>query len=242
MSEFAVILPAAGKSSRFQGFHRKKPFVELNGRAVWLRTVDHFVNRSDVAEVVLVLATEDIDEFRERFGANLAMMNIRLCEGGASRAESVRNGLKALRSDAAYVAVHDAARPLIAEPWITEVFTAARTHGAAIPGLSVSSTVKQLHSDRTIARTVDRTNLVLAQTPQVFRRSLLLDAYSAAVDPELFTDEASLIEAHGGSVYVCEGWPINIKITTADDFRMAESLLNILPAGAGLERPGLMDL
>ena len=76
MSKFAVIIPAAGDSSRFRGFRRKKPFVDLKGRAIWLRTVDHFINREDVSEVVLVLAKDDLEEFRERFRPNLAFMNI----------------------------------------------------------------------------------------------------------------------------------------------------------------------
>ena len=81
MSQFAVILPAAGESSRFKGFRRKKPFVELKGRAVWLRSVDHFVSRDDVSEVVLVLSKDDVNEFRERFLANLAFLDVRIVEG-----------------------------------------------------------------------------------------------------------------------------------------------------------------
>ncbi|MEZ6061621.1 MAG: 2-C-methyl-D-erythritol 4-phosphate cytidylyltransferase [Planctomycetaceae bacterium] len=229
MPKFAVILPAAGESSRFTGFRKKKPFVDLKGRAIWLRSVEHFINRDDVAEVILVLAADDREDFQTRYLANLALLEIRVVSGGTTRAASVQNGLNALQSDADFVAVHDAARPLLTAKWIDAVFAAAVEKQAAIPGLKVSSTVKEVAGDGTIQRTVDRSRLVLAQTPQVFRRELLRQAFDSAGDLSRFTDEASLVEATGHPVHVVDGWPMNIKITTADDFRAAEALLDALP-------------
>ncbi len=229
MSRFAVILPAAGDSSRFKGFQKKKPFVDLKGRAIWLRTVEHFINRDDVAEIILVLADADREDFQTRYLANLALLDIRIVSGGPTRAESVLNGLNAMESDAEFVAVHDAARPLLTSKWIDAIFAAAIDKRAVIPGLKVSSTVKEVARDGSIQRTVDRSKLVLAQTPQVFARDLLLSAYAAAKDLSRFTDEASLLEAAGQPVHVIDGWPMNIKITTADDFRSAEVLLDALP-------------
>ncbi|HIF01362.1 MAG TPA: 2-C-methyl-D-erythritol 4-phosphate cytidylyltransferase [Planctomycetes bacterium] len=225
MSKFAVILPAAGESRRFTGFARKKTFVELKGRAVWLRTAEHFINRDDVSEVVLVLSPDDLDEFRERFRANLAVLNITIAQGGTCRAESVLNGISSLSQDADFVAIHDAARPLLTEKWVTEIFAAAATHDAVIPGVPVSSTVKAVDGN-TIQRTVDRSGLVLAQTPQVFRRTLLQLAFDAADDLSAFTDDASIVEAFGEPVHVHPGWPMNIKITTREDFQLAEALLD----------------
>ncbi len=237
MSKFAVIIPAAGDSSRFQGFRRKKPFVDLKGRAIWLRTVEHFVNRDDVSEVVLVLARDDMEEFRERFRPNLAFMNIVIAEGGASRAESVQNGIASLSEPADYIAVHDAARPLLTKAWISDLFEAAIQKQAVIPGVPVSSTVKKVDDAGMIQDTIDRTHLILAQTPQVFRRDILENAYQQASAPAQFTDEASLVEASGQPVFVYEGWPANIKITTKQDFELAEALLESLPTDASL--PGL---
>ncbi|MEO2014571.1 MAG: 2-C-methyl-D-erythritol 4-phosphate cytidylyltransferase [Fuerstiella sp.] len=234
MSKFAVILPAAGESRRFTGFSRKKPFVELKGRAVWLRTAEHFLNRDDVSEVVLVLSPDDIDEFRERFRANLAFVNITITEGGACRAESVLNGINSLSQEADFVAIHDAARPLLTETWVTEIFAAAVEHDAVIPGVPVSSTVKAV-AGNTIQRTVDRSGLVLAQTPQVFRRTLLQQAFDSADDLAAFTDDASIVEAYGQPVHVHSGWPMNIKITTKEDFQLAEALLETMPAADGPE-------
>ncbi|MCP4170834.1 MAG: 2-C-methyl-D-erythritol 4-phosphate cytidylyltransferase [Fuerstiella sp.] len=229
MSKFAVILPAAGESRRFTGFPRKKPFVELKGRAVWLRTAEHFLSRDDVSEVMLVLSSDDIDEFKERFRPNLAFMDITIVKGGACRAESVRNGISSLTEEAEFIAIHDAARPLLTAKWLTELFAAAAVHDAVIPGVPVSSTVKAV-DENLIQRTVDRRNLVLAQTPQVFRRTLLQQAFDAAGDLSRFTDDASIVEAYGQPVHVHPGSLTNIKITTAQDFHLAEALLDTVSA------------
>lgn len=239
MTKFAVIIPAAGDSSRFQGFLHKKPFVDLKGRAIWLRTVEHFVHRDDVSEVVLVLAKDDFSEFRERFGPNLTFLPVVIAEGGASRAESVQNGMARLSEPCDFIAVHDAARPLLTKQWVTDLFSAAQQKNAIIPAVPVSSTVKSVSDDGQIQKTVDRSSLMLAQTPQVFRRDILEAAYAAATDPAAFTDEASLVEASGVPVFVHNGWLMNIKITTKEDFHLAETFLPALPSGDGLLGLGL---
>jgi 2-C-methyl-D-erythritol 4-phosphate cytidylyltransferase len=227
MSKFAVILPAAGKSQRFSK-QRKKPFVDLKKRAVWLRAVDHFVNRDDVAQVILVLSSEDIEDFKIRFQANLAFMNITIVEGGQERVDSVYNGLKAVRGDVEYVAVHDAARPLLTKAWVDKVFQAAQKSGAAILGIPQTSTLKKVNADGMIEQTVSREKLWQAQTPQVFRADILREAY-AKRGHLTATDEAQLVEQIGQSITMVEGSPINLKITTQEDFRMAEALLEVLP-------------
>src|SRR5262245_53101069 len=107
MPRFAVILPAAGQSSRFRG-QEKKPFVELAGRAVWLRAADLFVTRPDVCRCVVVVAPEDQENFRQRHGEELSRWNIIVADGGAERFESVANALALLPAEAEFVAVHDA--------------------------------------------------------------------------------------------------------------------------------------
>src|SRR5262245_10013417 len=177
MAKFAVILPAAGKSSRFTLQKRKKTFVDLKGRAVWLRAAEQFVNRDDVIQTLIVVSPEDIEWFKEKFAPNMAFMNIEIVAGGAERADSVRNALARVRPEAEFVAVHDAARPLIVAEWVDRVFRAAEQSGAAILASRVTSTLKRARSDNTIETTVPRDALWAAQTPQVFRRQLLLDAY-----------------------------------------------------------------
>jgi len=227
MSRFSVILPAAGKSTRFGDARRKKPFVELKGRPVWVRTAEAFVNRDDVVQTLVCVAPEDLDWFKEKFAPNLAFMNVEIVTGGESRADSVQNALARVTADVDFVAVHDAARPLIAKKWIDMVFAAAEKTGAAIPAVPLSSTIKRVDGEQIVA-TVDRSGLWAAQTPQVFARQILLDAY-AKRDGFEATDEAQLVERIGQPVAVVEGWTMNLKITTQDDFRMAEALLDVLP-------------
>ena len=234
MSQFAVILPAAGKSTRFTGFQRRKPFVELKGRPVWVRTAEHFLKRPDVCQTILVVSPDDLDWFRDTFKANLVFLEITVVTGGASRAESVRNGLQAITEPADFVAVHDAARPLLSQRWIDQIFSAAEIHKAAIPGLRISSTVKRVRDDGTISDTVDRTGLVQAQTPQVFERTLLQKAVATCRNLASATDEASLVEQLGHPVHVIDGWPMNIKITTNEDFRLAELFVGAIPNGGGI--------
>lgn len=231
MARIAVILPAAGQSSRFRKQNRKKTFLELKGRAVWVRAAESFVNRDDVIQTIVVVAPDDMEWFKDKFRPNLAFMNIDLVEGGAERRDSVRNALARLNSDVEMVAIHDAARPLLAKAWVDKVFAAAEQNGAAILAVPITSTLKEVAQNE-IQSTVDRSRYWQAQTPQVFRRDLLEQAY--AQDNSHATDDAQLVEQLGHAVQVVEGSPINIKITTHDDFRMAEALINVVPQEKGL--------
>src|SRR5712691_581658 len=199
MHTFAVILPAAGKSSRFAGSGgaaalgfgtpKKKPFQELKGRAVWLRALEPFVNRDDVVQRIIALSPDDLEWFKTKYRANLAFLGLDLVEGGTERADTVERALSRVRADVDFVAVHDAARPLLATEWIDAIFRVAEKTGAAILATPVSSTLKLVAPDGRIVKTVPRDGLWAAQTPQVFRRQLLLDAYAQRGDFQP-TDEA----------------------------------------------------
>jgi 2-C-methyl-D-erythritol 4-phosphate cytidylyltransferase len=228
MPNVGVILVAAGQSSRFRDAHYKKPFAPLAGRAVWLHAAEKFLDRDDVKQLVVVIAPDDREMFLDKFGANLAFMGIELTVGGDKRATSVRNGLAKLSNDIDLVAVHDAARPCLAMKWIDEVFTVAGKTGAAILANPVTATLKRVSENSTITDTVDRTGLWEAQTPQVFSRQLLTAAFAADAT-DTATDEAQLIQATGHPVTVVAGSPMNIKITTRDDLRLAEQILKALP-------------
>lgn len=228
MPRFAVILPAAGQSARFGDARRKKPFIELKGRPVWVRAIEPFINHDDVAQAIVVVPADDLDWFKEKFRANLAFMNVELVAGGAERADSVQNALARVRGDIDFVAVHDAARPLITKRWIDDVFAAATVSGAAIPATRISSTVKRIDQGA-ILETVPREGLWAAQTPQVFGRQILLDAFARRAGFPA-TDESQLVERLGLPVSVVEGSLMNLKITTQEDFKMAEALLPALPS------------
>lgn len=228
MARFAAIIVAAGKSSRFSDKNYKKPYAPLAGKAVWLHSAERFIGRADVKQVIVVISPEDREDFMFKFGANVAILGIDVVDGGAERADSVAGGLARVKPDVEYVCVHDAARPCIVDEWITRVFDAAEKHEAAILAIPVSSTLKRVDRDQTIRETVPREGLWEAQTPQVFRRQLLLDAY-AQRGGLAATDEAQLVEKLGHKVAVVTGSPINLKITTKEDLRLAEQALKALP-------------
>lgn len=227
-ARFAVILPAAGRSSRFQD-REKKVFANLDGRPVWLRSAEVFVTRDDVCQCLIVVAPEDQETFRRRFAANLAFLNIAIADGGAERADSVANALAKLRPGVEYVAIHDAARPCITSKLVDEVFAAAIKTGAAVLALPVPDTVKRSDDQGRVRETVPRQNLWLAQTPQAFRRDWLEAAYAARGGGKGVTDDAQLIEAVGHEVFLVQGSPTNVKITTREDLALAEAVLKSRP-------------
>ena len=229
MATYAVIFPAAGKSSRFRD-KEKKPFVHLDGRAVWLRAVEQFINRPEVAQCIIVVSPDDQETFRRRFGANLTFMNIQIANGGAERFESVANALSLVKPEVDFIAVHDAVRPCLTETQITEVFNQAEKTGAAMLAVPVSDTLKQVEANKQVKSTVSRQGLWLAQTPQVFRRDWLQEVYDNRDRLGAnFTDDAQLMEAAGYAVHVVEGATTNIKITTRHDLVLAEAILKAMP-------------
>jgi 2-C-methyl-D-erythritol 4-phosphate cytidylyltransferase len=230
MSRFAVILPAAGRSSRFGG-KEKKPFALLDGRAVWLRTVELFVTRDDVCQTLLVVAPEDRELFRTRYAPNIAFLDVQVVEGGAERFESVGNALAKLKDEAEFIAIHDAVRPCIESSLIDAVFKKAVETGAAILGVPVADTIKRADGQKLVRETLPRQGLWLAQTPQVFRRDWMAEAYAnrGKLGKEI-TDDAQLIEAAGHTVHLVDGSPSNIKITTQGDLMLAKAILQSRPA------------
>jgi 2-C-methyl-D-erythritol 4-phosphate cytidylyltransferase len=233
MPRFAVILPAAGRSSRFKD-KEKKPFVNLDGRAVWLRTAELFITRNDVVQTLLVIDKDDEEMVRRRYGPNMAFMNVQLVHGGKERFESVANALTKLTPDADFVAIHDAVRPCVTDEMIGAVFAKAAEVGAALLAVSVFDTVKRVDDRGKVQGTMPRQGLWLAQTPQVFRRDWLEAAYAGRAQlRQAITDDAQLIEAAGHPVVVVEGAPANLKITTKGDLALAEAILKSRPKPKG---------
>ncbi len=218
MAKFAVIMPAAGASSRFNDKNYKKPFAPLANRAVWLHSAEKFLNRADVVQVLLVISPEDREYFDFKFSANVTILGIDVVHGGKERADSVENAIAKLKPEAEYVAIHDAARPCIADDWITKVFEAAEKSGAAILAIPVASTLKRSKGGSKIDETVPREGLWEAQTPQVFRRNILIEAYGRRAG-FVATDDAQLVERMGKPVTLVRGSPINMKISTKEDLR-----------------------
>jgi 2-C-methyl-D-erythritol 4-phosphate cytidylyltransferase len=216
MVPFAVILPAAGLSTRFGGA-RSKLAETLDGKTVLQRSIDAFAQRPDV-ETVLI-ATRDV---------SITLDKVICCQGGTSRAQSVQNALSIVPPSIEWVAVHDAARPLVSQDLIDRTFAAALEHGAAVPAMPVALTIKQAQGPlpAKVERTVPRDRLWAMQTPQVMRRQALVDAFERCPIPlDQVTDDVQLLELAGHEVWLVAGEERNLKITTPMDLQLAEMLL-----------------
>ena len=234
-----VIIPAAGLGTRMAAPSAKGPpskqFKELGGVPILVQTLQKFAENGAVNEIVIALRKNEIAGFREQLEKqfpNIARKNVKLVEGGEHRQNSVANALAAIAADRDdIVLVHDAVRPFVTAEIISGVIDAAQKQGAAIAGWPAVDTIKQV--DRTaegaiVTATIPREHVVMAQTPQGFRYSILKKAFDeATADGFVGTDEASVIERSGQPVAVVMGSPRNIKITTPADMELAEFYLKM---------------
>ena len=220
-----AIIVAAGTGSRF-GSERPKQFVELLGKPVIIHTIERFEACDAIDEIVLVLSANEIDGFRQMSAKYALKKVVKLIAGGATRAESVRNGLDAGARSTDIVVVHDGARPLVSVKEIRQTIEKASETGAACLVAEVTDTIKEIDGEH-ISRTIDRSKLRRALTPQAFRYDLLLRAFEQADFGESITDECFLVERLGVKIAFVEGSSRNIKITTPDDLVFAEALLSV---------------
>ena len=236
-----VIIPAAGLGTRMAPAHsaldakEKKPhpskqFTELAGTPILVQTLRRFAAADAVSEIWIALRENEINGFRERLNQEALGKRIELVVGGEHRQQSVEHALSAITAAPDdMVLVHDAVRPFVTSEIIHDVIEAAKKYGAAIAGLPAIDTVKQV--ERTaegaiIKATIPRAGIVLAQTPQGFRYSVIKKAFDeASADGFMGTDEASLAERSGHEVAVVMGSPRNIKITSPGDMELAEFYL-----------------
>jgi len=220
---FVVIIPAAGRSVRYGG--QNKLLEPLGGRPVIARAVGAFLGRPDVAAVILAAPVADISQIQIALGHAAGDKRVKLCVGGDCRAESVRNALMQAPAEAQWIAVHDAARPLVSQALIDRTFAAAIAHGAAVPALPVALTIKQAAGPlpAKVQRTIPRHDLWAMQTPQAMRRADLQAAFESCPIPlQEITDDAQLLELAGKEVWLVTGEERNLKITTPADRRIAE--------------------
>lgn len=223
MRKVVAILPAAGQGVRM-GLH-KKPLMNIESTPILLHTLRKFEACSDVSEIYIASPPEDITAIQViATGADLGK-KVTVVAGGKRRQDSVENCLRSIPTDTDLVAVHDAVRPFVSPALISSVIEEASRTGAAILGILSVDTVKQV--DRTkIVGTLSRERIVLAQTPQVFRYDILLQAFDKAREDGFYgTDEASLVEHLGLEVTVVPGSERNIKITKPSDLELARYFL-----------------
>ena len=221
MPSCTALIVAAGSGQRF-GAERPKQYLDLAGRPILRRTVEAFLRHPQVSEVRVVINPA----FRDLYETAVAGLGLpEPVAGGASRQDSVRNGLETLAESAPdLVLIHDAARPLIDEATISAVIAALDTQPAAVAAVPVADTLKR-GRDGLVADTVDRSGLWRAQTPQGFRFPDILAAHRAAAGLEL-TDDAAVAERAGLPVALVPAKEENFKVTTPDDLTRAASTLS----------------
>ena len=218
-----AIIVAAGKGNRL-GSETPKQFLEINGKPVIRYSMERFDEAPSVDDIVVVVSPENVDAFRST-ARSFGIAKLRkIVAGGASRAESVRNGLNAANAKTEIVAVHDAARPLVTVEEIERTIAAAGEYGAACLTAPVNDTIKVV-ADGVIRSTVDRSTLRKALTPQAFRYELLTKAFSASGTDANITDECFLVEKLGHAIAAVEGNSRNIKITYPEDLEFARAVL-----------------
>jgi 2-C-methyl-D-erythritol 4-phosphate cytidylyltransferase len=233
MAPVPSALIASGKDANTKKAPPSKQFAELAGTPIIIHTLRRFAAVEAVSEIWVALRENEITAFRARLNTeakDVLQKKIELVAGGEHRQQSVENALNAITAAPDdIVLVHDAVRPLVTPEIIHEVIEAAKKYGAVIAGLPAADTVKQV--ERTvegaiIKATIPRAGIVLAQTPQGFRYSVIKKAFDeAAADGFLGTDEASLAERSGHEVAVVMGSARNLKITTPADMELAEFYL-----------------
>ncbi|MEE0957629.1 MAG: 2-C-methyl-D-erythritol 4-phosphate cytidylyltransferase [Ruminococcus sp.] len=221
----SAIIVAAGNSTRM-GTEQSKQFIPLLGKPAIAYTLRAFQNSALINEIIVVCRDEDLVTLRDIAAQNGIEKLAQIVKGGDSRAESVKNGVKAVSAQAKYLAIHDGARPLISVEEINSVVEAAFENDAATLGTDVTDTIKVVDDDNQVVSTPDRSTLRAVQTPQVFDKEMYEFALDKAGDSlDGFTDDCSLIESIGVSIEVVKGSAENIKLTTPFDVMIAESIL-----------------
>jgi 2-C-methyl-D-erythritol 4-phosphate cytidylyltransferase len=224
MAKVGVVIPAGGTGKRF-GSSLPKQFLRLGNSSILQRTVSIFESLRSVQEIVVVAPPGYLRKTVGLFPRSVHQKVTAVVKGGKTRQKSVWNGLQALQSDPEIVLVHDAVRPLVARKYVQQIIRQAERYGAAVLGVRVKDTIKVAGRRGMYAETLDRRKLWAVQTPQGFRYALLVKAHRKAHrDGFVGTDEASLLERLKVPVRIVEGDYRNIKITTAEDLRVARVL------------------
>lgn len=231
-----ALIPAAGIGSRMEG-EENKMLIPIRGIPILARTLIAFQECDLVEDIALVLhpsiKEKVIEEIVERYG----MVKVKwVVEGGETRQDSVRNGLLSIDSSPDLVLIHDGARPFLSRSLIERVAKEALVHGAAIPGIKISDTVKLVDRRGTVLETIDRNKLIAVQTPQGFLYDLVVLAHKRAQEKGIKgTDDSFLVEALGRRVKVVEGEWFNIKVTKKEDLELAEAIASFLDSKGCLQ-------
>lgn len=215
------ILIVAGGCGCRMGAARPKQFLLLDGMPVLAHTINRFARTLPGAPLVVVLPAGQ-EEFWHNLAARFDVASHLTATGGATRYESVKNGLAALPGDCDLILVHDGVRPLVSADLIRHTAACAERYAAAIPVVEPVDSYRRLEDGE--SRPIDRSRLRIVQTPQAFNAEVLRSAYENPYEAG-FTDDASVVERMGHTVFLCEGERSNLKITTPEDLAIAQALL-----------------
>ena len=218
MNRVAVIV--AGGSGTRMGNDLPKQFLKLKGREILLYSVDAFINAYADIKIILVLPKDYISFAKALIGDQNYTSTIDVVEGGVTRFDSVKNGLHHV-GHAEIVFVHDAVRCLVTTKLIKECSTSAEAKGSAIPVIPVRDSMRRVDTHSNTSTIINRENLVVVQTPQTFKKNILVSAFNVSYSPQ-FTDEATVVEAAGHEIHLIPGEETNIKITFPEDLDYAE--------------------
>ena len=221
-----AILPAAGSGQRF-GDQKNKLFSLLKGEPLWVHSARRLARRAELGRLILAVSEHDLADFEAQASRIHFPLSVEFVIGGAERMDSVQCALDLIQDEGpqSWVAVHDAARPLVSDEDLARVFSAAQQTGAAILATPVSGTLKRELGGDLGSETVDRHGIWMALTPQVFSVGLLKQAY-AKHNGCPATDDAQLVERLGRVVQLVQGSAENLKITYPEDLSIAEAILN----------------
>lgn len=221
----AALIAASGKGLRMGG-DIKKQYLALDGMPILARALEPFINYQAVGQIVVIVPESDLDLARDTIEPFCSLEKIIFVEGGKRRQDSVYLGLQALSQDVEMVCIHDGVRPFVTGELLESVLKAASKYGAAIPVIPVTDTLKELYPGGAVKRTIPRERVCRAQTPQVFRYSLILQAYQKARSLGVeATDDAYLLELMGEEVHTVPGSAVNIKVTHPHDLLLASFYL-----------------
>lgn len=218
-----AIIAAAGSSSRMNGIN--KLLAEVEGMPVIARTIDKFNNNDNINEIVISARNSDIDEIKSIIKTYNFSKVVAIVDGGETRAQSIKNSLRACSDKTEYFAIHDGARPLVTKKVIDETINGAITHRAAVAGVRVKDTIKIVENGF-ITDTPERSALWAVHTPQIFEKSLYLEAIANAESYKReITDDSMLVEMLGVKVIMVNDEYSNIKITTPDDLDIVKQYI-----------------
>lgn len=204
-----------------------KPFIKISGKSILQRSIESFLNIEGLSQVVIAASTNYLDDCHEIFSNfDSSDISFEVVEGDIERQYSIWNALQIIDDEVELVAIHDAVRPFTEPDKIISCFSAANEFGGAVLGVTAKDTIKKVDESDFIKQTPERAFLWQAQTPQVFKKHLIKEAYRSAIEDKfLGTDDASLVERIGGTVKMIEGNRENFKITYPIDLQVAELII-----------------